>query len=181
VHPGAGALAAHGGARGHPGRQARSVGQRWRLCQSERYLCHRYLRSTYADTGGDRYQAVVISYSELLTRSHENDFRILVNDPVYRAAFPAMRIERESDREIVTTRRGKRIATSIEGSLTGLGGNLFVVDDPLKVGDAMSESVRARVIEWYRSTLLSRADDKTKARIVLVMQRVHQNDRIRPV
>ena len=40
----------------------------------------------------------------------------------------------------------------------------------------MSEAVRARVIEWYRSTLLSRADDKTQARIVLVMQRVHQDD-----
>jgi predicted phage terminase large subunit-like protein len=40
----------------------------------------------------------------------------------------------------------------------------------------MSESVRTRVIEWYRSTLLSRADDKKAARIVLVMQRVHQDD-----
>ena len=87
-----------------------------------------------------------------------------------------MRVERESDREIVTTKRGKRIATSIDGTLTGLGGNLFVIDDPLKPSDAMSDSVRARVIEWYRSTLLSRADDKTKARIVLVMQRVHQDD-----
>jgi hypothetical protein len=46
----------------------------------------------------------------------------------------------------------------------------------LKLGDAMSEAVRTRVIDWYRSTLLSRADDKTAARIVLVMQRVHQND-----
>ena len=40
----------------------------------------------------------------------------------------------------------------------------------------MSEAVRARVIEWYRSTLLSRGDDKTTTRIVVVMQRVHQND-----
>ena len=40
----------------------------------------------------------------------------------------------------------------------------------------MSEAVRNRVIEWYRSTLLSRGDDKTAARIVLVMQRVHQDD-----
>ena len=87
-----------------------------------------------------------------------------------------MRLTRDTDREIVTTKRGKRIATSIEGTLTGLGGNLIVIDDPLKLGDAMSEAVRARVIEWYRSTLLSRADDKTVARIVLVMQRVHQDD-----
>ena len=53
---------------------------------------------------------------------------------------------------------------------------MIIIDDPLKLGDAMSESVRARVIDWYRSTLLSRADDKAAARIVLVMQRVHQND-----
>src|SRR5256886_12865816 len=86
------------------------------------------------------------------------------------------RLSRDTDREITTTKRGKRIATSLEGTLTGLGGNLFVIDDPLKLGDAMSESVRARVIEWYRSTLLSRGDDKKATRIVVVMQRVHQED-----
>jgi hypothetical protein len=69
-----------------------------------------------------------------------------------------MRLERDTDREITTTKRGKRFATSIDGTLTGLGGNLIIIDDPLKLGDAMSESVRTRVIEWYRSTLLSRAD-----------------------
>jgi predicted phage terminase large subunit-like protein len=121
-------------------------------------------------------RVVVVSYSDVLARSHANDFRLLVNDPVYQAAFPAMRLARDTDREIMTTKRGKRIATSIDGTLTGLGGNLIIIDDPLKLGDAMSESVRARVIEWYRSTLLSRADDKKAARIVLVMQRVHQDD-----
>jgi hypothetical protein len=95
---------------------------------------------------------------------------------MYQATFPAMCLERDTDREITTTRRGKRIATSIEGTLTGLGGNLIIIDDPLKPGDAMSESVRARVIEWYRSTLLPRGDDKAATRIVVVMQRVHQND-----
>src|SRR5262249_20714124 len=121
-------------------------------------------------------RVVVVSYSDVLARTHANDFRLLVNDPIYQAAFPGMRLQRDTDREIITTKRGKRIATSIEGTLTGLGGNLIIIDDPLKLGDAMSESVRARVIEWYRSTLLSRADDKTAARIVLVMQRVHQDD-----
>jgi|tagenome__1003787_1003787.scaffolds.fasta_scaffold20900858_1 predicted phage terminase large subunit-like protein len=121
-------------------------------------------------------RVIVASYSDLLSRNHSNDFRRLVNDKIYQETFPAMRVERESDREIVTTKRGKRIATSIEGTLTGLGGNLIIIDDPIKPGDAMSESVRSRVIEWYRSTLLSRPDDKAAARIVLVMQRVHQDD-----
>jgi hypothetical protein len=121
-------------------------------------------------------RVVAVSYSEQLARTHASDFRRLVNHPIYQATLPAMRLERDTDREITTTKRGKRIATSIEGTLTGLGGNLIIIDDPLKIGDAMSEAVRARVIEWYRSTLLSRADDKKQARIVLVMQRVHQND-----
>jgi hypothetical protein len=51
-----------------------------------------------------------------------------------------------ADREIMTTQRGKRIATSIEGTLTGLGGNLIIIDDPelwAKVGDG-HEGLRRR-------------------------------------
>ena len=121
-------------------------------------------------------RVVVVSYSDFLARTHANDFRLVVNHPHLSSHLPGDAPDRDTDREIVTSKRGKRIATSIDGTLTGLGGNLIIIDDPLKLGDAMSEVVRARVIEWYRSTLLSRADDKTAARIVLVMQRVHQDD-----
>jgi hypothetical protein len=121
-------------------------------------------------------RVVTVSYSDQLARTHANDFRRLVNDPIYQATFPAMRLARDTDREIVTTMRGKRYTTSIEGTLTGLGGNLVIIDDPLKQDDAHSEAVRRRAIEWYRSTLLSRPDDKQVARILLVMQRVHQDD-----
>jgi hypothetical protein len=31
---------------------------------------------------------------------HANDFRRLVNDPTYQATFPAMRLDRDTDREI---------------------------------------------------------------------------------
>ncbi len=62
----------------------------------------------------------------------------------------------------------------LRGTLTGLGGNLNIIDDPLNANDAMSETVRAKVIEWYRSTLLSRGDNKKETRIVLVTQRVRR-------
>jgi len=87
-----------------------------------------------------------------------------------------MRVSRDTDNEIHTTLRGRRYATSIEGTLTGRGGNLVIIDDPLKPNDAHSEAVRQRSIEWYRSTLLTRPDDKKVARIVVVMQRVHEED-----
>jgi predicted phage terminase large subunit-like protein len=121
-------------------------------------------------------RVVAVSYSDALARAHANDFRRVVNHPLYQAVFPAMRLARDTDREIMTTLRGRRYATSIEGTLTGLGGNLVIIDDPVKLGDAHSEAVRAKTLEWYRSTLLTRPDDKMAARIVLVMQRVDQND-----
>src|SRR6266481_10209239 len=121
-------------------------------------------------------RVVAVSYSSELSKAHANDFRLVVNDPLYQAVFPAMRVKRDTDREITTTARGKRYATSLEGTLTGLGGYLFIIDDPLKLGDAQSKLIREKSIEWYRSTLVTRPDDKKAARIVVVMQRVHQED-----
>jgi predicted phage terminase large subunit-like protein len=111
-----------------------------------------------------------------LAKTHANDFRRVVTDPIYQAVFPKMRLARETDSEIHTTLRGRRYATSIQGTLTGRGGNLFIIDDPLKPGDAVSQVSRERVIEWYRSTLVTRPDDKQAARVMVVMQRIHVDD-----
>jgi predicted phage terminase large subunit-like protein len=121
-------------------------------------------------------RVVAVSYSDALAKTHANDFRKVVSDPLYQATFPAMRVSRDTDSEIHTTVRGRRYATSIEGTLTGRGGNLVIIDDPLKLNDAHSDAARARSIEWYRSTLVTRPDDKRAARIVVVMQRVHEED-----
>lgn len=121
-------------------------------------------------------RVVCVSYSAELAKTHANDFRRVVTDPVYQAVFPKMVLSRETDSEIHTTLRGRRYATSIQGTLTGRGGNLFIIDDPLKPGDAISEVSRERVIEWYRNTLVTRPDDKQAARIIVVMQRIHVED-----
>jgi hypothetical protein len=124
-------------------------------------------------------RVVAVSYSDVLARTHANDFRKVVNDPLYQATFPGMRLERDTDRQITTTKRGRRYATSIEGTLMGLGGNLFIIDDPLKLGDVHSEAVRSRTIDWYRSTLVTRPGDKRAARIVVVMQLVFLRANVR--
>jgi predicted phage terminase large subunit-like protein len=121
-------------------------------------------------------RVVCVSYSAELAKTHANDFRRVVTDPTYRALFPKMVVARETDSEIHTTLRGRRYATSIQGTLTGRGGNLFIIDDPLKPGDAISQVNRERVIEWYRSTLVTRPDDKQAARVMVVMQRIHVDD-----
>jgi predicted phage terminase large subunit-like protein len=82
----------------------------------------------------------------------------------------------DSETEIELTGRGLRLATSTGGTLTGRGGDLIIIDDPLKPLDALSESKRNAANDWFLNTVLSRLDDKRTGAIVIVMQRVHVND-----
>ena len=75
-----------------------------------------------------------------------------------------------------TTARGRRLATSVGGSLTGFGGDIVIIDDPQKAQDAHSEAHRQRVLDWALSTLPSRQNDPSQGRLVLVMQRLHAGD-----
>ena len=92
--------------------------------------------------------------------------------------FPNTRISptKNTEAEIATTAGGFRLSTSTEGTLTGRGGDLIIIDDPLKPIDALSDTRRERANEWFRNTLLSRLDDKVHGSIVIVMQRVHLDD-----
>jgi predicted phage terminase large subunit-like protein len=60
--------------------------------------------------------------------------------------------------------------------LTGRGANVIIIDDPLKPDEALSEPRRKAVNDWYDNSLLSRLDDKTKGSIIIIMQRLHQDD-----
>jgi len=93
----------------------------------------------------------------------------------YRRTFPNSRIDKAKDTEseVRTTERGYRLATSVGGTLTGRGGDVIIIDDPIKPQDAQSKSVRDKTIQWYENTLLSRLDDKVHGAIVVVMQRLH--------
>jgi predicted phage terminase large subunit-like protein len=128
--------------------------------------------------GHDPTQRIIcVSYSADLARKHANDFRALVEAPWYRELFPGARIgKKDSETEIELTARGFRLATSVGGTLTGRGGQLIVVDDPLKPDDALSETKRSAANHWFANTLLSRLDDKRTGAIVIVMQRVHMDD-----
>jgi hypothetical protein len=121
---------------------------------------------------------ICVSYSADLAKKHSNDFRAVIESPWYRSAFPNTRIGpfKNSETEIELTMRGFRLATSVGGTLTGRGGDIIVIDDPLKPDDALSETKQTAANQWFTNTLLSRLDDKRTGAIVVVMQRVHIDD-----
>jgi hypothetical protein len=121
---------------------------------------------------------ICVSYSTDLAVKHANDFRTVIKSDWYRRLFPGTRIDpsKDTQTEIMTTRKGFRLATSVGGTLTGRGGNLIIIDDPIKPEEAMSDTTRARLIDWCGNTLISRLDHKEQGAIVLVMQRLHVGD-----
>src|SRR5204863_2762699 len=78
--------------------------------------------------------------------------------------------------QVLPAAGGSRYAPLGGGTLTGRGAGLINVDDPLKAEEAMSEPARRRLIDWYGGTLVSRLNDKENGPIVVVMQRLHEND-----
>ena len=123
-------------------------------------------------------KVICVSYSGDLAKKHSNDFRAVLESPWYQSIFPETRvgIYKNTETEIELTKRGFRLATSVGGTLTGRGGDIIIIDDPLKPDDAHSESRRTAGNQWYSNTLFSRLDDKRTGAIVVVMQRVHMDD-----
>jgi predicted phage terminase large subunit-like protein len=122
---------------------------------------------------------IVVSYSADLAIKHGNDFRAVVNSEEYHAIFPGMRISamKNTQTEVVTTLNGFRLALSVDGALTGRGGDIIIIDEPIAtLAATLSPKSREHVVDWYFNTLLSRLDDKQNGAIVLVMQRLHEDD-----
>ena len=121
---------------------------------------------------------ICVSYSGDLAKKHSNDFRAVLESPWYQSVFPHTRIGdyKNTETEIEVTQRGFRLTASVGGTLTGRGGNIIIIDDPLKPDDALSEAKRTGANQWFANTLLSRLDDKRTGAIIVVMQRVHMDD-----
>jgi len=121
---------------------------------------------------------IVVSYGSDLAVKLANDCRTVINSPRYRSIFRGTQISRtkNTESEIATTRGGLRLATSVDGSVAGRGGHIVIIDDPLKPSDASSDAKREHVNTWFKNTLYSRLDHKQKGAIIIVMQRLHDDD-----
>ena len=121
-------------------------------------------------------RVVCVSYSNELSMKLARQFRQVVSSDEYKALFPGMHLVKSAEGDFETTKGGGRLATSVGGTLTGRGGDIVIIDDPIKPGDASSETIRRKTLEWYSGTLASRRDDPKAGVTILVMQRLHEED-----
>jgi predicted phage terminase large subunit-like protein len=121
---------------------------------------------------------ICASYSEDLAYKFSRDTRALLETPFYKRVFPRTRLnpKKTTEGEFETTRRGYRLACSIGGTLTGRGGDVLIIDDPIKANDAYSQVALTGANDWFRTTALSRLDDHQNCLILVTMQRLHVDD-----
>jgi predicted phage terminase large subunit-like protein len=122
-------------------------------------------------------QIICASYGQDLANKHAMDCRAVLSSAFYRSIFPTrLSPQRQAVQEFMTTQKGVRLATSVGGVLTGRGADFIIIDDPLKPDEALSETQRNAANDWYDHTLYSRLNDKKTGCIILIMQRLHEDD-----
>jgi hypothetical protein len=122
-------------------------------------------------------QILGVSYAQDLADKLARDCRGVMLTPWYRGIFATrLAAHRQAVQEFITTRQGYRLATSTGGVLTGRGADFILIDDPLKPEEALSKALRQACNEWFVHTLYSRLNDKRSGVIVIIMQRLHEDD-----
>lgn len=106
--------------------------------------------------------------------------RRIIESDWYKERYPRVRLEKDQNAKgfYQNTEHGMRKATSVGSGITGEGGDIIVVDDPLDSSEASSSPVaRASAISWYTGTLSTRLNPGTPIGAkIIVMQRLHEND-----
>ncbi|MEI2679132.1 MAG: hypothetical protein V9G29_15515 [Burkholderiaceae bacterium] len=122
-------------------------------------------------------QVICASYGQDLAYKLAQDTRSIMQSDWYRRVFGhVLEGSRPAEADFKTNAGGGRFATSVGGVLTGCGGDLIIIDDPLKPDGAMSDAERKSANDWFDHTVISRRNDKNTGAIVIIMQRLHQDD-----
>ena len=120
---------------------------------------------------------VCASYSEDLTLRDNLRFASIIKSEKYQRWWGnRVRITKDTESKIANTSMGWKIATSVGGLGTGERGDRFLVDDPHNVKDGESEAKRASTLIWWREVVPTRLNDADLSSIVVIMQRVHEED-----
>lgn len=120
---------------------------------------------------------VAFSYSSSLTERDNGRFRDLITSSVFRALYgDRVRLRNKTTIKVMNNRTGWKLASSVGGVGTGERGDRVIIDDPHNVKEAESEVVRAEVVRWFRESVSSRFNNLETGALVIIMQRVHEDD-----
>lgn len=120
-----------------------------------------------------------ISYSSWLAQDNSADCRAIYSSDTYKTVFPRtpeLKEDQNTKQHWENIEWWQYYASGSTGTIIGKGCDIMIIDDPLKPDDAMSDVTRIGVNNNYHNTLKSRLNDKVNGAIVIIMQRLHDDD-----
>jgi len=126
----------------------------------------------------DSIQFISSSYSASLSIVLSTQSRRLIESDWFRLHFPDVHLSKDENTKsrFTTTNGGLRYSTSTGGTITGMGGDIIVIDDPQNPQLARSEVERENANRFFNETLRSRLNNPDKGVFIVIMQRLHEND-----
>lgn len=131
-----------------------------------------------------RAKFIHTSYSSDLVMDNSSKIKDTVASKEFQELWPmGLRVDKKAKDNWSTCKGGGLIARPSAGQLTGFGAGrmepgftgAFIIDDPLKPGDAYSDTNRTRINERFNNTMRSRLATNDTPMIV-IMQRIHEDD-----
>lgn len=118
------------------------------------------------------------SYADSLATKHSLDRRRIIQSHWYQQRWGHL-YQMTSDQNVKTEyendKRGVMLATGLQGGAHGKGGDILVFDDPHNPNDIVSEAKRLSDLSAFAQAS-TRLNDKKSGAIVVVMQRLHEED-----
>lgn len=135
-----------------------------------------------------RARFIHLSYSNALALDNSSKCRELVASAEYQDLWTVtVKADADSKEKWYTAEGGGLYATAAGGPVTGFGAGILeqpddglfygaiVIDDPIKVDDALNLNERTKVNNRLNTTIKSRRNSR-RTPIVIIMQRLHEDD-----
>lgn len=123
------------------------------------------------------HRFVSFSYTGSLTWRDNRRFRDLLTSPQFQELWGKdFGMVKVGEQLVSNDKTGWKLASSVGGVSTGERGDRVVLDDPHNVKESESKIVREETVRWFNESMSNRLNDQERSAIVVIMQRVHEND-----
>lgn len=115
------------------------------------------------------------AFNEIPVKRDTRKTRDLILSEWYQSLWPEVSLVRTAELSFANSGTGTREGVPF-GSLTSQRGDRLILDDPHSVELAESETERANTTRKFREGALNRLNDQARSAIVVIMQRLHEDD-----
>lgn len=131
---------------------------------------------------------IATSYASDLSSRNNRDVQRIIDEPSYHEVFSSVSLNRANVRTVaqnkylrnsdlfeIVNHKGVYRSAGVGGGITGMGGDILIIDDPIKDAEQADSIVyRDKVWDWYTSTLYTRCS--SGGGILIILTRWHEDD-----